>query len=497
MRGGDYGRRNPSQEEEEENAEAARRYLSVTQAIEDQRRRLEQSLRGGSTELHGALLLGDSTHQTSLPLPFRHSQTGMAIPSFSSQQSHQLLLQQSQVQQQQQQQQQQQRGLLVQPFPASIQERLNALLEEDYQIQERMRVLRQLREQPGPFRPSTPFHSSSHGNTRGFQSGSSVSSSSVGWAGHLFSSAPSGASRAGRSDTVFHGRGSVLQNPTSITHQHRNVANIFPHEDSLVAKITHGYLGSVQASDMTRHVRLPESKAEGKERSESENESAGTGQADNILSHRDAGGGEPDDDDNDATMMMDDDEFFRVHPRGIPRGAAQPDSAKGGKKREPFPLKLYRLLYEAEKEGFDDIISFASHGRSFLIHKPDKFVSKIMPKYFPSGRMNTFLKQLNLYSFQRIPSGRDKGGYFHELFQKGKRPLCLQIKRKWVDQTKKQSSKTKVHGSDQKPGGTSQGEMTPPYAAVARVVASSGVDSSSSSEGDGSADVKKRFKTEK
>ena len=101
--------------------------------------------------------------------------------------------------------------------------------------------------------------------------------------------------------------------------------------------------------------------------------------------------------------------------------------------QENFPLKLYRIIYEVVKSGRGDVISFFPHGRAFAVHKPKEFISEIMPKYFNTGRMNTFLKQLNLYSFRRITEGRDKGGYFHPQFIHGKRHLCKQIKRKKTD----------------------------------------------------------------
>jgi len=97
---------------------------------------------------------------------------------------------------------------------------------------------------------------------------------------------------------------------------------------------------------------------------------------------------------------------------------------------EPFPTKLFRIIEDAEKDGRDDIISFFSHGRAFAIHKPRVFVSQLMPDYFSTSRMSSFQRQLNLYGFRRITDGRDKGGYFHEFFLKGRKGLCKKIKRK-------------------------------------------------------------------
>jgi hypothetical protein len=85
---------------------------------------------------------------------------------------------------------------------------------------------------------------------------------------------------------------------------------------------------------------------------------------------------------------------------------------------EPFPEKLHRMLLEAEASGRGDIVSFYSHGRGFGIHDPEKFVEEILPEYFKQSKLNSFLRQLNLYGFVRIQSGPDSGGYYHELFLK-------------------------------------------------------------------------------
>ena len=58
--------------------------------------------------------------------------------------------------------------------------------------------------------------------------------------------------------------------------------------------------------------------------------------------------------------------------------------------KELFPIVLHRILADAEKEGFAEIISFAPHGRSFAIHRMHDFEEKIMPKYFQHARSKSF-----------------------------------------------------------------------------------------------------------
>jgi len=130
----------------------------------------------------------------------------------------------------------------------------------------------------------------------------------------------------------------------------------------------------------------------------------------------------------DASAMADPPEFELARRR-----------TRGGV-TEPFPEKLHRMLLEIEKDGNAHIISFFPHGRAFGIHDPDQFEEKIMPKYYKQSRLSSFQRQLNLYGFTRIVSGPDVGGYYHELFLKGRPALCTHMRRvgipKGVDRRK-------------------------------------------------------------
>ncbi|CAB9510741.1 Heat stress transcription factor [Seminavis robusta] len=105
------------------------------------------------------------------------------------------------------------------------------------------------------------------------------------------------------------------------------------------------------------------------------------------------------------------------------------DKRTRGGVTEPFPEKLHRMIEEVAAEGKDDVISFFSHGRAFAVHDPDRFTSEVMPKYFKQSRLSSFQRQLNLYGFTRITSGPDAGGYYHELFLKGRPSLAVHMRR--------------------------------------------------------------------
>jgi len=96
-----------------------------------------------------------------------------------------------------------------------------------------------------------------------------------------------------------------------------------------------------------------------------------------------------------------------------------------------FPDALYRMLVDVEKEGLSDIVSFLPHGRAFRVHKKDKFVTDILPKYFTGQRSwGSFTRQLNNYGFLRVTrKGVDQDSYYHELFLRGRPRLCQYMER--------------------------------------------------------------------
>ncbi|KAG7355643.1 HSF-type DNA-binding protein [Nitzschia inconspicua] len=95
----------------------------------------------------------------------------------------------------------------------------------------------------------------------------------------------------------------------------------------------------------------------------------------------------------------------------------------------PFPEKLHELLETVDQQGDSDICGWQPHGRCFIVHKPKEFVSKIMPQFFKQSKLTSFQRQLNLYGFSRLTAGCDRGGYYHELFIRGRKDLCTRMLR--------------------------------------------------------------------
>lgn len=100
-----------------------------------------------------------------------------------------------------------------------------------------------------------------------------------------------------------------------------------------------------------------------------------------------------------------------------------------------FPIQLHEMLESIEQHGYGHVISWQPHGRCFVIHKKQEFINHIMPAFMKQSKFPSFRRQLNLYGFQRITAGPDRGGYYHELFLRGKPFLARRMQRQCIKGT--------------------------------------------------------------
>jgi heat shock transcription factor, other eukaryote len=64
---------------------------------------------------------------------------------------------------------------------------------------------------------------------------------------------------------------------------------------------------------------------------------------------------------------------------------------------QPFPTRLFTMLEESQRRGFDDVISWQPGGESFRVYKADRFASEIAADFFALRKYKSFLRQLNIY----------------------------------------------------------------------------------------------------
>jgi hypothetical protein len=110
----------------------------------------------------------------------------------------------------------------------------------------------------------------------------------------------------------------------------------------------------------------------------------------------------------------------------------EPQSSSAMSQCIPFPWKLHEMLDTAEKEGREFIVSWLPQGNGFRVHSSESFVSRVMPRYFKQTKYKSFQRQLNIWGFQRIIQGSDKGGYTHLNFLRGKPSLCRHMRRQKI-----------------------------------------------------------------
>jgi hypothetical protein len=90
------------------------------------------------------------------------------------------------------------------------------------------------------------------------------------------------------------------------------------------------------------------------------------------------------------------------------------------------------MLEEAAREGNACIVSWLPNGiMAFRIHRRKDFAERILPRYFRSSNIRSFLRQLNIYDFARVKDPRSEafGSYSHPLFVHGNPNLCCGMKR--------------------------------------------------------------------
>ncbi|XP_052861614.1 uncharacterized protein LOC128268530 [Anopheles cruzii] len=100
-----------------------------------------------------------------------------------------------------------------------------------------------------------------------------------------------------------------------------------------------------------------------------------------------------------------------------------------------FLAKLWRLVEDSDT---NDLISWSTDGRSFIIQNQAQFAKELLPLNYKHNNMASFIRQLNMYGFHKITSidngglrfDKDEMEFTHPCFQKDHPYLLEHIKRK-------------------------------------------------------------------
>ena len=107
---------------------------------------------------------------------------------------------------------------------------------------------------------------------------------------------------------------------------------------------------------------------------------------------------------------------YRDHS-GVTAAEVEKDAAVSTLRRDRregalFPVKLHQILSD---DASSKVISWLPHGRAWKIQNARRLEGDVLPRYFGHGRLPSFMRQVNGWSFRRVIHGVDKNAYYHEV----------------------------------------------------------------------------------
>ena len=93
----------------------------------------------------------------------------------------------------------------------------------------------------------------------------------------------------------------------------------------------------------------------------------------------------------------------------------------------PFISKLYKIITTASSS---DCITWGAAGDTILVRDPPKFAREVLPQYFKHDNIRSFIRQLNIYGFQRCRTPQSSDGeleFYHNKFMFGRTDLVAGI----------------------------------------------------------------------
>lgn len=75
------------------------------------------------------------------------------------------------------------------------------------------------------------------------------------------------------------------------------------------------------------------------------------------------------------------------------------------------------------------VAEWSDDGESFVIYDADQF-SKLLPKYFKTDNFASFVRQLNMYNFQKVKGTKGCQKFSHPFFRQGRPEDLIKIQRK-------------------------------------------------------------------
>ena len=98
-----------------------------------------------------------------------------------------------------------------------------------------------------------------------------------------------------------------------------------------------------------------------------------------------------------------------------------------------FLIKLYTILNDKKDKNNSKYIHWTKDGQSFIITNSNDFTKYVLPKFFNHQKFSSFVRQLNLYNFHKIKTGKkEEQKYTHNEFSKDKTIEQIKLIKKQV-----------------------------------------------------------------
>ncbi|GMH63384.1 hypothetical protein TrRE_jg422 [Triparma retinervis] len=104
-------------------------------------------------------------------------------------------------------------------------------------------------------------------------------------------------------------------------------------------------------------------------------------------------------------------------------------SSRPPKRRGPstFIVKLYAMMTDPSNSPH---CSFSPSGLDVCVHDIQGFGAAVLSKYFKTSNYSSFVRQLNMYGFEKIRADPKDGTWRNEAFRRGGEADLWKIKRK-------------------------------------------------------------------
>lgn len=118
-----------------------------------------------------------------------------------------------------------------------------------------------------------------------------------------------------------------------------------------------------------------------------------------------------------------------------------------------IPLYVYSMVNDPES---DDLICWSEDGSSFFVNRQEDFARKVLPRFFKHKKFSSFVRQLNMYGFHKVPhlqqgvletdGESERWEFSNPHFQRNQRDLLLLVNRKKGNNTdEKEISSIDLH----------------------------------------------------